>query len=365
MKQAVIIGAGQTGRGFIAPFLQDAGVHITFLDKNPELIQQLQEEQRYVVHTFGHKKPDVMIQNYEAYDITAPQAMEALLQAEAVFTSVFAGNIKDLVEVLSKAAVMRKDQMQVICCENGIHVKKPLEDAKVPAILSEGIIFCTSLQPEKTQLDIISEDYPELPIDGSVENLTLHIPGLPLVQDFPSLIQRKIYTYNFMSAVCAYLGSYGNYEVYGEAANDPVIAQVMEGVKQPLSHCIALEYGVSDEEQMQFTQRAIDKFQNKEIYDTIYRNARQAKRKLQKQERLQEPLRMLLKYKEDASMVLLVMAAALYYGVSKEGMEDTTYITQIRNVYGEACAVTLERLYQIFCEKKSLADIYPEAVKQS
>ena len=64
-------------------------------------------------------------------------------------------------------------------------------------------------------------------------------------------------------------------------------------------------------------------------------------------------------------MVLLVMAAALYYGVSKEGMEDTTYITQIRNVYGEACAVTLERLYQIFCEKKSLADIYPEAVKQS
>ena len=73
------------------------------------------------------------------------------------------------------------------------------------------------------------------------------------------LIQRKIYTYNFMSAVCAYLGSYGNYEVYGEAANDPVIAQVMEGVKQPLSHCIALEYGVSDEEQMQFTQRAIDK----------------------------------------------------------------------------------------------------------
>ena len=126
MKQAVIIGAGQTGRGFIAPFLQDAGVHITFLDKNPELIQQLQEEQRYVVHTFGHKKPDVMIQNYEAYDITAPQAMEALLQAEAVFTSVFAGNIKDLVEVLSKAAVMRKDQMQVICCENGIHVKLSL-----------------------------------------------------------------------------------------------------------------------------------------------------------------------------------------------------------------------------------------------
>ena len=44
MKEAVLIGAGQTGRGFIAPILQTNAYHITFIDKNKELIDRLKAE---------------------------------------------------------------------------------------------------------------------------------------------------------------------------------------------------------------------------------------------------------------------------------------------------------------------------------
>ncbi len=103
---------------------------------------------------------------------------------------------------------------------------------------------------------------------------------MPLNNNFTSLIQRKIYTYNFISAVIAYLGWYKKYEIYSEAANDFEIMRVIENVKPIISSGIAKEFNISFDEQLKFTQRAINKFKSKEIFDTIYRNARQAKRKL-------------------------------------------------------------------------------------
>ena len=59
MKEAVLIGAGQTGRGFIAPILQTNAYHITFIDKNKELIDRLNAEKSYTVHYFGDGKEPV------------------------------------------------------------------------------------------------------------------------------------------------------------------------------------------------------------------------------------------------------------------------------------------------------------------
>ena len=67
MKEAVLIGAGQTGRGFIAPILQANAYHITFIDKNKELIDRLNAEKSYTVHYFGDGKEPVTITGYDAY----------------------------------------------------------------------------------------------------------------------------------------------------------------------------------------------------------------------------------------------------------------------------------------------------------
>ena len=44
VKKAVIIGAGQTGRGFVAPILNENNYSITFLDENISLINKLKNE---------------------------------------------------------------------------------------------------------------------------------------------------------------------------------------------------------------------------------------------------------------------------------------------------------------------------------
>lgn len=224
----------------------------------------------------------------------------------------------ELIPYLKKAGNKRQKPLVIICCENGVNVKKPLTDAHLNAIITEGIIFCTTLKPHKDSLDLMSEAIDAIPIDGNVPGLELEINRMPQENNFSQLIQRKIYTYNFMSALIAYLGWYKHYEIYAEAAADEEISSIIESVKPIVSSVIAKEYAISYEEQLAFTQRAIDKFKNKEIFDTIYRNARQSKRKLGENERLLSPLKFAQKYKSDTRYFDLIIAAALLYAVKEE-----------------------------------------------
>ena len=350
MKEAVLIGAGQTGRGFIAPILQTNAYHITFIDKNKELIDRLNAEKSYTVHYFGDGKEPVTVTGYDAHLLY----LHFPKQINASF-GVFAGNIKKLVGLLSAAAELcGEKQLRIVCCENGVHVKQPLVDANISDSISEGVIFCTTLQPKEKSLALISEDVAELPVDGSVKGMIPDIVGMPLEADFPSLIQRKIYTYNFMSAIVAYLGDYLQYEVYGEAANDPQIMELMNRAVPVVSTIIAREYAVEQDVQLSFTMRAVHKFRNREIYDTVYRNARQAQRKLNKEERLYEPLRLAEKYGQKCGYILLAAAAAMRYAVVKENSNPDTLMKMYENFHS---ADKLKEVYGLLKESISLKDV--------
>lgn len=364
MKRAVIIGAGQTGRGFIAPIVSDNGYHITFLDKDEKLIEQLRAEGSYEIRYFGGKKEPRVLHDFEAYTMEAGEAVRTASGADVIFVSIFASHIGEIVHFLRQAAEERQEgRLTVFCCENGVNVKKPLTDAGINAVISEGIIFCTTLKPEADKLDLISQDYPELPVDGKVDGLQVCLKGMPYEQDFPSLIQRKIYTYNFISAIVAYLGSYMGYEVYGEAANDRDIALVIEGITPIISEVIAKEYGISYETQLDFTKRAVEKFQNRDIYDTIYRNARQAERKLGVSERMMTPLFLAKKYGSNTALIELVIAAAMYYAKEKEGTDTAAVLENIRKITGDTELV--EKLYENFCRGEKLYAILELLKKKS
>ena len=47
MKQAIMIGAGNIGRGFIGAILSRSGYHVTFDDVNMTLIDAINAEGRY------------------------------------------------------------------------------------------------------------------------------------------------------------------------------------------------------------------------------------------------------------------------------------------------------------------------------
>ena len=49
MSKIVVVGAGKTGRGFIARLLQEAGEEVIFIDKNAELVERLNKEKEFKV----------------------------------------------------------------------------------------------------------------------------------------------------------------------------------------------------------------------------------------------------------------------------------------------------------------------------
>ena len=84
------------------------------------------------------------------------------------------------------------------------------------------------------------------------------------------------------------------------------------------------------EVQLNFTQNAIAKFQNRDINDTIYRNARQAERKLGLKERMLTPLRLAAKDGDDTREIALVTAAAIYYGEQKEALDCEKILSDMK-----------------------------------
>lgn len=327
-KTSVIIGAGQTGRGFIAPFLQNVGHHIVFLDASANLVQQLKADNDYTVSYCGGMKEPLSIRGYEAFHIAESIARQRLAEADYIFTAVGESNIAALAPILIGSVDQRKSQGKdsrpiLVTCENGTSPKKALVDAKLDEDISitEGIVFCTTLRPDPTSLDLLSEAYPEIPYDADAVDESIDVPGFKPTTRFHTLIERKIFTYNCLSACVSYLGDYKGYEDYGFAANDEEISRVMSNLVEVLNNALASRYQVDLAEQKHFGSLAIEKFKNRDIVDTIARNARDVKRKLGPEERLIKPLRILLEFNQGTGMLEMVIAAALHYGIKGSDLD--------------------------------------------
>lgn len=358
--KVVIIGAGQTGRGFIAPFIQQSNHEITFIDRDKNLIQRLRSNTKYLVKYFDALQPAVEINHFGAYQNDAPEAARVISDADLVTISVFSDNIKNLVPLLKKGIAKRKKEkkLMIVCIENGINVKQPLLDAGLDAHISEGVIFCTSVQ-STANLDITSQKYPNLPVDGSVDGIDFKIEGMPLVYDFPFLIKRKIYTYNLMSAVIAYLGSYLGYEIYAEAANDRRIMYAIDQINGTLNQVLSDKYLVSLKEQTEFANLAVEKFQNKFITDTILRNAQQASRKLNANERIITPIQFAIERGFSTKYFSVIAAAALHYGFTKEDLDVESEIDKMKSAIQQDRAIDeILFFYSLFKQEKELTDIF-------
>ncbi|BBI33571.1 hypothetical protein KCTCHS21_29700 [Cohnella abietis] len=338
-KKAVIIGAGQTGRGFTARMVASSDYRISFIDTSEELVSQLNEDGAYTIHYYNKGLPPVRIANVSAYLAGTEEAVEEVATSRLTFTAIGESNLPTLVELLVKASLLRKGlgihgPLNVITCENGTApgnvLRKALKAANSSVesdiIIAESAIFCTTVNLSETRLDILSENYPELPYDGEVLTGDLGIPCLVPTERFPLLLQRKIFTYNCISACVTYLGAFKAYDIYAEAANDPDVSYLLDRLAEPLNQALSVKLGFDLEDQHQFSKRAVAKFSDYTIVDYVDKNARDVARKLGPTDRLIAPAQMILETGGDPSVLALVIAAALHYA-KREREASTTAST--------------------------------------
>ena len=89
-KLAVHFGAGNIGRGFIAPVLQDNGFEVTFVDVDSLLISKLNSVNQYQVSNFLNSKENTLfVENFSGIELDNLDDLElALSKADLITTSV-------------------------------------------------------------------------------------------------------------------------------------------------------------------------------------------------------------------------------------------------------------------------------------
>ena len=309
MSKIVVVGAGKTGRGFIARLLQEANEEVIFVDKDETLVNDLNTSGEFKVSFFGNVREAYQVSNFKAYTWETAD----LEDAELILVSVGGQNLKDVGESLSK---LLKDERHyyIITAENASHPSKTLREAigKDNISVSESTVFCTTI--EDGGLNINSENYPYLQCDADL--LEGYVPAartLKPIGNFSNFLTRKLYTYNAASCVIAYLGWKKGYSNYADAANDEEILELLDKNYEVTNRVLCKEFGYEEEDQKEFAALSKAKFCDRTIVDTVARNARDPQRKLGGAERIIGPIKLMHKYGEDASVLEQTAAAAILY----------------------------------------------------
>lgn len=352
-----VIGAGKTGRGFIARLLAESGKEITFIDKNAALVDELNAKKRIRIGFFGDRRPAFTVSGFRAATWESVQKIDS----ELILVSVCGPNLPDVGAAL-RTRLDPDKHYYIITAENSSKPAKVLREAigMENVSVSESTVFCTTIE-DGAGLDISSENYPYLQCDADLlEGYLPDVAGIRPVGEFGNFLTRKLFTYNAASCVIAYLGWLRGYTDYGEAANDPEILTLLDRNYAATNKALCAEFGYEEKDQAEFAALSKVKFTDRTIVDTVSRNAREPQRKLGAAERVIGPMLLLHKYGEDTSVLEMTAAAMLCY--DNEGEDkwraikaEKSAATILEEIGGLApdhpCFAKIMTHYGAFCKK--------------
>lgn len=329
-QPVVILGAGKTGRGFIARLIFLSSRPIIFIDSDLDLVRELNARGAYTIRFYGGQREQLRVSGFQALSPDQDASEEAIARANTLIVSIGAAHFSEVAPLLARALRRREARginvpLQILTAENAIDPARKLSELIVSAgnlglaesskfSVSESAIFCTTTEDGSDLLDIKSEDLDMLPYDARRARSSLaEFFGFQPEEDFSRVLRRKIYTYNCASACISYLGALKGYRVYSEAARDAEILTYLLRLYAETTTAICAKLGYSKEDQEIFAQKSLRKFQNPEIEDSIERNARDVVRKLRPEERIVGPAMLMRECGFESKVLPVVYAAALAY----------------------------------------------------
>src|SRR5699024_10491428 len=109
---------------------------------------------------------------------------------------------------------LKEDEIpQLLTAENGTNPAKVLNkelqkhyNLDFSTKISQTAIFCSTINIEKTRLDILSQNETYFPYDSDGFEGELDFLGAEPRSNFEYFFERKIYTYNCLAGLISYLG---------------------------------------------------------------------------------------------------------------------------------------------------------------
>lgn len=343
MKQAVMYGAGNIGRGFFAALCAKSGYEITFIDTQAQLIAQLNERRQYPVrYVTNSGQEDVLVSGVYAIDgRNAQAAAEAIASANVLATAVGVNNIGRIARPIAAGIRLRRAQnappLNIIICENQVDADAVLCGAVFAFLTSEEQAYATEcigfvrasvgrmvpIQTEQMQagdpLRIVTEPYNRLPVDAdAICGAVPDIAGLTAYSPFDFCIGEKLYIHNMGHGVVAYLGLLLGKDTICEAMRCPVVARAAAAAMQSSGKALGMKYGQNQEALTLYAEDLIGRFQNRALGDTCKRVAADPVRKLRQNDRLIGAALLCREQGVSDREILLGAAAAVHAHLSEQ-----------------------------------------------
>lgn len=312
MKQAIIFGAGNIGRGFIGQLFSESGYRVNFVDIDLELLAAFNQGGEYTIRLVTNESSrDVTVGPVRGFPASDREAVaEVITRAEIGATAVGAGALKHVAPTLAAGLVRRAEQgvtqpLNLIICENlkgAAEIFRGLVKAELPPdyhpYLAQYVGFVDTviarmappLPPELRAQDpslIVVEPYHELPVDAAaLVGSPPAIVGMQPVAPFSFYTERKLYLHNAGHAVLGYLGYQHGYEYGYEALQEAEIAQTVRSAMAESQGALEQKYGLAVGAITHNREDLITRFHNRALGDTVFRLGRDPIRKLAHNDRL-------------------------------------------------------------------------------
>ncbi|MDG1740135.1 MAG: hypothetical protein P8J65_04760 [Candidatus Actinomarina sp.] len=299
MKLAVHFGAGNIGRGFVAPILQANDYKVIFVDVNTDLVKQINEEKRYTVTSLSIEgTTEEVVQDVEAINLEDSEYLsETLLNADIITTSVGPKFVQGIYE---KIALLDNQKEQIfIAFENmykassnassnskSLNTKLKIIDAVVDKIVPP--------QPP-TSLNVIVETYGSIILDVSTGLQPLKKSEIISYKNYENEFYKKLWLLNGLHLQLAYYGLANGHTFIHEVIASKDGREFAKATVNSLAEAYAL-LSQSNENLDEFTNTIIDRFALPEIKDEVARIARNPEIKFSKDERFEYPLRLLISH---------------------------------------------------------------------
>ena len=310
MKQAVMYGGGNIGRGFIGALFSQSGYEVTFIDVAEPVVKALQENKKYpirIVSTGGYE--DVWVEHVTAVNGNLPEAVEAIANCDIMATAVGARILKfivpNIVAGLRKRWETGKGPLNIIICENLNDANKILEGMLKEQLTQEeqakfdetvGLVEASigrmvPIQTEQMKagepMRVCVERYGFLPVDkaafkGEVPEIQNMVPYAP----FDFYIKRKLYVHNMGHATCAYLGNLMGLDYIYESIAIPEVRILVQNAMQESEMALSKRYGAPMMDLQEHITDLLYRFTNAALKDTCQRVGGDPARKLSPSDRL-------------------------------------------------------------------------------
>lgn len=388
MKQAVMYGGGNIGRGFIGATLSQSGYKVTFVDVAAPVVQALQEKNTYPVRYVsndGHE--DVWIQNVTAVDGNDTESVADVIakcdiMATAVGVRVLPWIVPNIVAGLRKRWAEDRGALNIIICENLMNANHVLEGMLKEKLTEEecalfdrtvGLVEASigRMVPVQTEemkdgnpLRVCVEKYGFLPVDqdafkGTIPEITNLVPYSP----FDFYLKRKLYIHNMGHATCAYLGDILGLDYIYESIDRADVYILVKNAMLESAQALAAQYQAPIKPLMDHIDDLLNRFTNSALGDTCQRVGGDPARKLSPEDRLVGAGKLALQQGIAPCHIAVGAAAGVRRYLAENGKDQSmdNALEVLKQVSGLNAEEKLTRMilamYKMILEGSTVADL--------